>query len=77
MGCHWGLGLYVEGRGGIVPVCGPHPQGRPVYFSRTDMEEGPRWDLGWFETCFRVSEIPRVEAKDSCFRTGQPQDWQV
>lgn len=30
----------------MVPVCGPHPQGRPVYFSRTDMEEGPGgiWD---------------------------------
>lgn len=36
-----------------------------------------RWDLGWFEASFRVSEIPSVEAKDSCFRTGQPQDCQV
>lgn len=58
----------------MVPVCGPHPQGRPVYFSRTDMEEGPGGIWDGLRPVFRVSEISSVEAKDSCFRTGQTQD---
>lgn len=40
MGGCYALGMYVEGRGGMVQVCGPHPQGTPVYLSRADTEEG-------------------------------------
>ena len=45
-----------------------------AYLSRrTDIEEG-QVGLGWFEARFRVSEIPHVNAKEGCVRTGQPKN---